>query len=111
MKNILNKLLLGAFTVGIAGTVLTPTKAQAISKMYWTDSVTDKIQRANLDGTGVTDLITTGLFNPYGIALDTSAATPVPFEFDATLGLLLVGGISGIGYFRRKNQNKSISKL
>ena len=37
--------------------------------MYWTDAGTDKIQRANLDGTGVQDLVT-GLPDPYDIALD-----------------------------------------
>ena len=30
-------------------------------KMYWTDSGTRKIQRANLDGSGVEDLVTSGL--------------------------------------------------
>ncbi len=39
-------------------------------KMYWTDSVTDKIQRANLDGSNVEDLVTAGLSDPDGIALD-----------------------------------------
>ena len=37
--------------------------------MYWTDTNTDKIQRANLDGSGVTDLVM-GLPGPWGIALD-----------------------------------------
>ena len=39
-------------------------------KIYWTDSGTDKIQRADLDGNNVEDLITTGLSIPRGIALD-----------------------------------------
>lgn len=39
------------------------------------------------------------------------ASIPVPFEVDATLGLLLVGGISGVGYFKRKNQEKRILKI
>ena len=41
-------------------------------KMYWTDptSDTDKIRRANLDGSNIEDLITTGLSEPEGIALD-----------------------------------------
>ena len=43
------------------------------SKMYWTDRGTDKIQRANLDGLQVEDLITTGLFIPGGIALDVAS--------------------------------------
>jgi low density lipoprotein receptor-related protein 5/6 len=39
--------------------------------MYWTDQISaKKIRRANLDGTGVEDLVTTGLFFPTGIALD-----------------------------------------
>ena len=41
----------------------------ASGKMYWTDSEADKIQRANLDGSNVEDLVTTGLSNPFGIAL------------------------------------------
>ena len=42
-------------------------------KMYWVDSVTRKIQRANLDGSGVEDLVTSGLSNPHGLALDPGA--------------------------------------
>lgn len=43
--------------------------AQAQGKIYWTDSGTLKIHRANLDGTGAGDLIT-GLPGPAGIAVD-----------------------------------------
>ena len=43
---------------------------EAQQKMYWTDFGTDKIQRANLDGSNVEDLVTTGLSGPRGIALD-----------------------------------------
>ena len=41
-------------------------------KMYWTDSGTAKIQRANLDGSNIQDLVTSsdGLERPQGIALD-----------------------------------------
>ena len=42
-------------------------------KMYWTDSETDKIQRANLDGSGVEDLVTLGLSFPRVLALDLGA--------------------------------------
>ena len=42
---------------------------EAQQKMYWTDAVTDKIQRADLTGDNVEDLVT-GLSNPLGIALD-----------------------------------------
>ena len=38
--------------------------------IYWTDAGTDKIQRANLDGSNVQDLVTSGLTSPNGIALD-----------------------------------------
>ncbi|MCI0552868.1 MAG: DUF5050 domain-containing protein, partial [Anaerolineae bacterium] len=39
-------------------------------KMFWTDTGTHKIQRANLDGSAVEDLVTTGLSFPDGIAVD-----------------------------------------
>lgn len=42
----------------------------ALEKMYWTDSGTDKIQRANLDGSSVEDLVTTGFDTLRGIAVD-----------------------------------------
>ena len=38
--------------------------------MYWTDTRTDKVQRANLDGTNIQDLVNTGLSHPSGIAVD-----------------------------------------
>ena len=42
-------------------------------RMYWTDLGTGKIQRANLDGSGVEDLVTTGVKEPVRIALDVPA--------------------------------------
>ena len=39
-------------------------------KMYWTDIFAKKIQRADLDGQNVEDLVTMGLSFPFGIALD-----------------------------------------
>ena len=39
-------------------------------KMYWTDISLNMIRRANLDGSEIEDLITTGLGSPFGIALD-----------------------------------------
>ena len=45
----------------------------ARGKVYWTD-VTNKIQRANLDGTQVEDLVNAALgFQPPGITLNPSA--------------------------------------
>jgi DNA-binding beta-propeller fold protein YncE len=38
--------------------------------VYWTDYGTDKIQRADLDGANVVDVITTGLSLPRGVDLD-----------------------------------------
>ena len=38
-------------------------------KVYWIDADTDKVQRANLDGSNIEDLVTTGLRTPTGIAL------------------------------------------
>ena len=48
------------------------TTASQTWKLYWTDGGTDKIQRSNLDGSGVEDLVTTGLRAPGDIALDVS---------------------------------------
>ena len=36
-------------------------------KMYWADHGTSRVQRSNLDGSEVEDLVTDG--GPYGIAL------------------------------------------
>ena len=45
------------------------------SKMYWADQGTDKIQRANLDGSQVEDVVTAlpGVRRPNGLALDLAA--------------------------------------
>ena len=42
----------------------------SLGRMYWTDWEVDKIQRANLDGSRVEELVTTGLAFPCGLALD-----------------------------------------
>ena len=42
---------------------------EAQQKMYWTNISTGKIQRADLNGSNIEDLVT-GLRNPVGIALD-----------------------------------------
>jgi sugar lactone lactonase YvrE len=47
-----------------------PWAAAAGGKMYWTDLGIGKIQRVNLEGTGLHDLVTTGLRFPRGIAVD-----------------------------------------
>ena len=45
-------------------------KAMAGEAMYWTDLGISKIQRVNLDGTGLRDLVATELRFPRGIVLD-----------------------------------------
>ena len=47
-----------------------PRIQQAQPYVYWTDSGTDKIQRANIDGSNVQDILTTGLRTPTNIELD-----------------------------------------
>ena len=56
--------------VSIAVAAVTPPGARGVSRMYWTDWKTRKIQRSNLDGSGVETLVTTGSGAPFGIALD-----------------------------------------
>ncbi len=51
------------------GKEVTAPGAGVTTKMYWTAHGTHKIQRSNLDGSGVEDLIT-GLDWPLGIALE-----------------------------------------
>ena len=50
-----------------------PSASNATGKIYWIDEGTDKIQRANLDGSNVEDLVTAadGLLSPKRLALDT----------------------------------------
>ena len=47
-----------------------PLVVVAGGKMYWVDRMTAKIQRANLDGSEMEDLVTTGLEEPTDLALD-----------------------------------------
>lgn len=46
-------------------------------KLYWTEAIADKVRRADLNGTNVQDLVTTGpgtpgASTPWGVALDTT---------------------------------------
>ena len=54
---------------------VTASRNESLLMIFWTDSGTDKIQRANLDGSNVEDLVTRtqGLETPNGIALDVEA--------------------------------------
>ena len=57
---------------GVSITVATETApgGRDANRMYWTDTTAGKLQRSNLDGSGVETLVTTGLEAPIGIALD-----------------------------------------
>ncbi len=76
--NLVDAYLIGVYSVNPSDPVLPAGIGKRVSfasdgtpnKMYWTDQNTNKIQRANLDGTNVEDLITNGLVHPDGIALD-----------------------------------------
>ncbi len=50
--------------------LVTANRDEARLTIFWTDFGTTKIQRANLDGSDVQDLVTQGLSLPRGIALD-----------------------------------------
>ncbi len=66
------KLLGGLLVVGLLSNYhLRSADAQ---QMYWTDVGSSRIQRANLDGTEVEDLVTSGVILPVGIALDVPGA-------------------------------------
>ena len=60
----------GATTTQIFTVNVTRPVPESQGKMYWTDRETDKIQRANLDGSQIENLVTTGLDAPSGLALD-----------------------------------------
>ena len=52
--------------------ILQGVSKAAESKIYWLEQGSDKVRCANLDGSNVQDLVTTGLDQPFGIALDVS---------------------------------------
>ena len=50
-----------------------PDDSDLAGIMFWTDFGTDQIQRADLVGENVQNLVTSGLSTPWGIALDLAA--------------------------------------
>ena len=66
--------------------------ALANGKMYWTAASLGKIQRANLDGSSVEDLVT-GLSAPLGIALDLTAGKM--YWTDGPQGKIQRAGLDG----------------
>ena len=43
-------------------------------RLYWTDAGSDRIQRAHLDGSGVEDVVDSGLVYPRGLVVDAAAS-------------------------------------
>ena len=75
-----------------------PIRDAGAGKMYWTDWVTEKIQRANLDGTQVEELVM-GLgeseAEPYGLALDLAGGKM--YWTDVELGKIRRANLDGSG--------------
>ena len=69
--------------VSITVAAVTPPDAGGVNKMYWADGGTQMIQRSNLDGSDVEDLVTTGLDYPHGIALDVAGGKMYWTDFSA----------------------------
>ena len=67
-----------------------------MDKVYWIlYSTPKKIQRANIDGTDVEDLVTMGLFNPQGIAVDVVGSKM--YWTDWNLNKILRANLNGTG--------------
>ena len=62
----------GSITIDVTVNLTDVSEPQARPELYWTDAGRDKIQRANLDGSNVEDLVDSadGLDGPVGITLD-----------------------------------------
>lgn len=104
--------------VGVIGLASVGVRAASVGRIYWADSDSQVIQSANLDGTGLTTLVS-GLSRPHGVAVDraggkiywtdygtdkvqradldgqnvedlvtTNLATPVDIELDAENGMM-----------------------
>ncbi len=82
-------------SVSLTVTTRTPP-ATGASKLYWTDWGTDKIQRSNVDGSGVEDLVSgAGLDGPDGLALDVAGGKM--YWTDAGTNKIQRGNLDGSG--------------
>ena len=63
----------GSTTIDVTVNLTDVSEPQPNPELYWTDLSEDRIQRADLDGSNVEDLITSGLDGPVGLALDVAA--------------------------------------
>ena len=68
MKTTLTLLIF--FTLLFSLVPVTASRDESLLKIFWTDTHTDKIQRANLNGSNIEDLVTQGLRDPGDIVLD-----------------------------------------
>jgi len=64
-------------------------------KMYWADAGTHKIRRANLDGSGLEDLVTRELSTPWALALDVAGGKM--YWTDAGTGKIQRANLDGSG--------------
>lgn len=65
--------------------------------MYWADLGTDRVQRANTDGTGVEDLYVSPLGTPVGVALDLAAGKLYFTDFGGSISKVLRSNLDGSG--------------
>ena len=63
----------GSTTIHVTIDLTDVSEREANPLLYWTDFGSDRIQRADLDGANVENLVTRGLDAPAGLALDVSA--------------------------------------
>jgi hypothetical protein len=66
-------------------------------KMYWADLGTDKVQRANMNGTGIEDLYTSSLGTPVGVALDLVAGKLYFTDFGGVVSKIQQCNLDGTG--------------
>ena len=71
-----------------------PVEGAAVTKIYWTDWGTGRIQRSDLDGSNIQDLVSK-LTGPYGIALDMAGG--MIYWTDLTAGRIQRANLDGSG--------------
>ena len=63
----------GSATIVVTVNLTDVSEPHAMPELYWTDMSEHKIQRSDLDGSNVEDLVTSGLNTPVGLAVDVDA--------------------------------------
>ena len=80
---------------GVSVTVGGSGPPAVTGKLYWTELNTESIRRSNLDGSGIENLVTTGLDAPLGIALDVAGGKM--YWTDATADKIQRSNLDGSG--------------